>query len=72
MNEDQDPAPNFDEDQSWIDDEVTEALNHLAEVFWNAGCNVNGVVITVPSLPGLNAEIQTDYGVIKVVAQEVA
>ena len=71
MNEDQDPAPNFDEDQAWINDEAVSALNHLAEIFWNAGCNVNGMKITVPSLPGINASIETDYGKITIEAEEV-
>lgn len=66
-----DPAPDFNEDQHWVDDEAVAAIERLAEVFWNAGCNVNGIVIKVPSLPGLNQDIQTDYGIVKVEAAEI-
>lgn len=59
------------EDQ-WVNPEITNAVNALQEALYSAGCNVNNMKITVPSLPGINANIETDYGKISIVAEEVA
>lgn len=67
----EDPAPNYDEDEKWLDDNVRAAIENVQEILFEAGVGVNGIELIVPSLPGANEQFDTDYGHVYVSAREI-
>jgi len=53
------------EDQ-WVNPEITNAVNALQEALYGAGCNVNNMKITIGGVPGEDATINGDYGIVRI------
>lgn len=66
-----DPEPDFGP-EPWLNANVEGAIINLQEILYDEGCSVNGLEIVVPSTPGDNFKLHTDYGTINVVAKEIA
>lgn len=54
------------DDDQWVSNELTSAINALQEALWNAGVNLNPMTITVSTIPGDVATINGDYGTVTI------
>ena len=50
---------------------VINAIATLQDVLFEQDCGVNGLIITVPDLPGTAGIVTTEYGQVHIVPEEV-
>lgn len=58
-------------EEQWVNPEITNAVNALQEALYSAGCNVNNMKITIGGVPGEDATINGDYGIVTIVEVEL-
>ena len=69
MNDD-DPKPDFSEDESWFSYELQDAAEAFTSALYEAGCNPNPTEVIVSRTPtGEPVKFETDFG--KVIVREV-
>lgn len=66
----EDPAPDLGPEEDWVTVEVTDAINALVDALYSAGASVNGVQIIIPTIPGEDYTVHSDYGDVQLIAKD--
>lgn len=66
-----DPAPDLSPEEDWVTGEITDAVNQLVDALYSAGCGVNGIEMIIPSIPGDDYTVHSDYGDVKLTQKAV-
>lgn len=62
MENDYDPAPDLSSDDPWVTPDIEVAIKNLMELMYEQGCVIKGTVISLPTTPGSDFVLDTDFG----------